>query len=708
VRYHARSAGLLAIFSRRQLGAITGTYARALDGERSVRTTLEDEAWTREGLAALSGSVQGELSVAEVASNAVATLAKYVGAEVGALFVAEGPTLHRRAGYALDPRAGGAETFGHGEGLVGKAAESHEVLRVRAAKLTDEERLMVRAGSGERMPAELLLASLRAGGKSVGVLELGFHEAPDERVLDLVSRIGDVVAIALRSAEYRTRLRELLEESQRQAEELQTQQEELRVVNGELEEQSNEVNAAGVRLEERQEELTLANARLEEQATELEAAQELAVRKPDDLERASRYKSEFLANMSHELRTPLNSTLILAKLLADNKDGNLSPEQVKFASSIHGASNDLLALINDILDLSKIEAGKTEIHPSEVHVERIASGLLRTFEPVATQRALRLSIVVAPETPASLTTDGQRLDQILRNLLSYALKFTDNGEVELTISPGPAKGTVLFAVRDTGIGIAPYQHELIFEAFRQADGTSNRKYGGTGLGLSISRDLARLLGGDISLTSHVGRGSTFTLTLPVTPASANDERAAVRFEARSPAPSAPPMRLSTRSAQTAPRPQQQRLVEDDRDSLDKRRRVVLVIEDDPRFAQIIVDLAHERDFQCVVAGNADDGVALANEVVPTAIVLDVNLPGHSGLSVLDRLKRTAETRHIPVHVVTVTDHSRAALSMGAAASCRSRSSASSCLRRSRASRSASRTGCAASSSSTATPPSAKP
>lgn len=662
----AGAAAFLAFFSRRQLAAITGTYAHALAGERDVRAKLEDEAWARAGYAEIGDAVQGELSVEEVGERALASIARYVDAEIGAFFGSDAGALRRRAGFALDPRAAGAETFGRGEGLVGRAAEGDEIVRV-ADVAGEDDAPRVRSGTRDRRPGELVLVPLRINGRAYGVVELGFREAPGPRVVDLLGRIGETLAIAVRSAEYRARLRELLEESQRQAEELQTQQEELRVANEELEEQSKAIREAQARLEERQEELTTANARLEEQAHDLEDARESALEKADALERASRYKSEFLANMSHELRTPLNSSLILAKLLGDNKEGNLTAEQVKYAQTIYGAGNDLLTLINDILDLSKIEAGKMDVTLTDVPIARITGTLTRTFEPVAADKGLRFSVVVEPGTPERIFTDQQRVEQVLKNLCSNALKFTEAGEVEVKVSPGPHR--VRFAVRDTGIGIAPHQHELVFEAFRQADGASNRKYGGTGLGLSISRDLARLLGGDIVVTSEVGKGSTFVLTLPrARPASGKAPAEAPRgFAPAAPTKPAAPEPTARRVGGGAPSARPARVVEDDRDALDARRRVVLVIEDDPRFAEILLQLAHEREFQCVVAGEADEGFTLATELLPSAIVLDINLPDHSGLSVLDRLKRTPATRHIPVHVVTVADHPQTVLSMGAAA-----------------------------------------
>jgi len=659
------SAAFLAFFSRRQLQAITGTYTTALDSERGVRARLEDEAWIRTGDQHIADAVQGDLPVEALGERILTALAKYTGADIGAFFTADGSSLKRRAGHALDGRAAGPDEFARGEGLVGQAAESAELVRVIDPAAKDEGAIIaqvpkLRAGTVERVPAELALLPLRIDGRAVGVVELGFLGTPSARVLSLLGIVAQKIAVAVRSADYRARLRELLEESQLQTEELQTQQEELRVANEELEAQSKAVREAGARLEERQEELTTANSRLEEQTIDLETARENALEKADALARASRYKSEFLANMSHELRTPLNSTLILAKLLADNKSGNLSSEQIRFAETIYGAGNDLLVLINDILDLSKIEAGRIDVTSTDLPLTRIRDGLLRTFDPIANEKQVAFSVVIDPTAPVTLQTDAQRLDQILKNLVSNALKFTEQGAVEVKLDLDSRN--VRFAVRDTGIGIAPHQHELVFEAFRQADGASNRKYGGTGLGLSISRDLARLLGGDITLASEVGHGSTFTLILP---------RIAPRTgESARPSTPPPPPRPPPPSVTPAPPPARrvvQKAFDDDRGSLDRERRTILVVEDDARFARILFDLAHERGYQCVVAGAADEGFTLATQILPSAIILDVNLPDHSGLSVLDRLKRMPETRHIPVHVISVGEYTQTALAMGAAA-----------------------------------------
>ena len=373
-------------------------------------------------------------------------------------------------------------------------------------------------------------------------------------------------------------------------------------------------------------------------------------------------KSRFLANMSHELRTPLNSTLILAKLLSDNKPGNLSAEQVKYAQTIYAAGNDLLALINDILDLSKIEAGQAIVSVETVRLSKALQTLIDPLRPLAQEKGLKLTATVAPDAPATLDTDPQRLGQVLKNLLSNALKFTEKGSVALHVSRNP-NDTLSFAVKDTGIGIPAHQQELIFEAFRQADGSTHRKYGGTGLGLSISRDLAQLLGGAIHVHSTPGEGSVFTLVLPqkLVPSSPEAE-SAMPLAAPAPAHATAPVVAPAASAPALPP-----VAAPTAPAAPRRAsaRSILVIEDDVRFAQILSDLAGEMDFDCHLAHNAADGLAYAVHSLPSAIVLDVNLPDFSGLGVLDQLKRNPATRHIPVHVVSVADYSQEALGRGA-------------------------------------------
>jgi CheY-like chemotaxis protein/signal transduction histidine kinase len=616
--------------------------------------------WVRAGQAGLSERIQGEQRLDTLGERVLTFLAEYLGARVGALYLAEGGSVFRRfAGYAVAPNAS-TDVMRAGDGLLGQAAKDNRPLRVQDVP---KNYLPIASSLGRAEPRELLICPAAADGMVHGVLELGFFRAVQPEDQELLARVSESLGIAVRSSKDRTRLEELLEETQRQGEELQTQQEELRVSNEELEVQSRTLKESQAQLEAQQAELEQTNAQLEEQAQILEhqkdglsAAQTVLTQKAVDLERANQYKSEFLANMSHELRTPLNSSLILAKLLADNRTGNLSAEQVKFAQTISSAGNDLLAIINDILDLSKIEAGKVDLSPETVLIAGTLDSLLKTFQPVAQTKGLRLAVTVAANAPDRLETDAQRLGQILKNLISNALKFTDRGEVSVRVSAGFGE-TVHFAVHDTGIGISEHQQAIIFDAFRQADGSTHRKYGGTGLGLTISRDLARLLGGDIGVGSAPGEGSVFTLTLPLVYRSGSTARVAPTpppptFEEKPPRPTSAPARRPTS-------------VEDDSERLKPDSRLILIVEDDPPFAAILRDLAHEHGFQCVVTHTANDALAAAATYRPKAILLDMNLPDYSGLGVLDQLKRNPQMRHIPVHVVSVADYSQEALAMGA-------------------------------------------
>lgn len=635
------------------------------------------QTWVSAGLTGLGQRLQGDHQLEDIGKLALEYLATYLKAHVGAGYVADshgGFSLF--GGYAL-PRERLAETLLGGEGLVGQAARSRQLLHVRDVPAGY---LPVTSSTGQASPTELLVVPAMEHGKVFAVIELGFYRPVSEAERSLLERASEMLAVAIRAGIDRSRVQALLEETQRQSEELQTQQEELRVNNEELEQQSRILQESQAQMEVQQTELEQTNAHLEEQTQQLEYQREQLLRaqsamtdKARELEQASAYKSEFLANMSHELRTPLNSTLILAKLLADNKPGNLSADQVKYAQTIHAAGNDLLALINDILDLSKIESGQSTVEVESVNIARALQALIDPLRPQAQEKGLMLTATVASDVSATMETDPLRLGQVLKNLLSNALKFTDKGSVELHVSRNPGD-TLSFTVKDTGIGIPAHQQELIFEAFRQADGSTHRKYGGTGLGLSISRDLAQLLGGTIAVTSTPGEGSVFTLVLPL------------RLIARQPAEPQAPSPLSTTSAvapaQHAPSPANAaqpvfgsataaasaiQAAAQSAQAAPRRAgpRSILVIEDDTRFANILFDLAREMDFECHLAHNAADGLAFAAHSLPSAIVLDVNLPDFSGLGVLDQLKRNPTTRHIPVHVVSVADYSQEAMGRGA-------------------------------------------
>jgi len=639
---------------------------------------MQTQAWLRSGQNDLSVRLQGGQELDLLGEKIVSFVARYLNAQVGAMYFSEAEGRLRLIGaYAIPAQTpdklGQARPVG---GLTRQAMQEKSVLNVSEVP---QDFFPVTSGLGGSRPRHLVIAPTSADGVANAVLELGFFRSVSPHDLELLRRIAEPIGVALRTAQYRKELALLLEETQRQAEELQAQQEELRVSNEELEEQSRALKESAVRLEAQQAELEETNAQLETQAEELQAqkdnlerAQRVLTVHSDELVRANQVKSEFLANMSHELRTPLNSALILAKLLADNKSGNLTEEQVTFAETIYGASTDLLTLINDILDLSKIEAGKIDLHLEKLSLRAIIGQLRRTLDPLAAQKGLRFETSLEDEKDDVIVSDGQRLQQVLKNLVSNAVKFTERGTVSLAVDAvKSAAGAPLvrFRVVDSGVGIAPEHQDVIFEAFRQADGSTHRKYGGTGLGLSISRELARLLGGDITLQSEPGQGSTFMLTVP---RSLGEPGATAKTRAKDTA-SAPLTHASSSSFGQAPARTMAedesspiaKLVDDDRDLIAPGNRVILVIEDDAAFARILVGLGRERGFKVVAAPTAEDGIAATRAYHPVGILLDVKLPDHSGLTVLDRLKRNPATRHVPVHMISVEDHIQQALELGA-------------------------------------------
>ncbi|WP_294054508.1 response regulator [Sphingomonas sp.] len=644
------------------LTGVLGVGLTLLIGFLIRRATIvrERQQWLQAGEAQLAAAMLGDKAKPELGENILAFLAKFLGAQGGAIFAGDGQRYRRIAAHGLAADAKIVDTFDVKQGLLGQVAADRTSMLLGDIP---EGYLTIGSALGHDKPRHLLIVPALADGVVTSVIEIGFLQPVGEDVLAFLERASASIGIAIRSARLRAELQNLLEETQRQAEELQVQSEELRVSNEELEEQGRALKESQARLEQQQVELEQTNAQLEEQAQQLEVQRDDLTRsnaavelKARELEQASRYKSDFLANMSHELRTPLNSLLILSKLLGDNPDGSLSDEQVKYAQTIQSSGNDLLALINDILDLSKIEAGQVEVRPETVAVERLTADLRQVFQPIAGERKLDFEIAVAEDCPETIETDRQRLDQILKNLLSNAFKFTETGSVRLSMERA-GKEQVALTVADTGIGIAEDQQREIFEAFRQADGTISRRYGGTGLGLSISRELARLLGGGITLASEPGKGSRFTLTLPV---AYDPARVAPREE-----PTARPRGTEAPTQAGTPPSPLPRRVDDDRDDLGAGERILLVVEDDTSFAAIIRDLAREMGFQCLVAGTAEEAIELARRHRPSAVVLDVGLPDQSGLSVLDRLKRDTETRHIPVHVVSAHDHIQTAMSLGA-------------------------------------------
>jgi len=613
--------------------------------------------WLQTGKLELSAVMTGEQKLEPLAENILGFLTRYVDAHAGAIFVSRA-NHYQRVGLVGAPLSGNIpERFQAGEGLLGAAAVDKALRHIEDVP---EGYLMVGSGLGQGQPRHLLILPALSDDSVNAVIELGFLHPVNGTKQEFLQQISEVVGVGMKSALYREHLQELLTETQQQAEELQAQSEELRVSNEELEEQGRALRESQARLELQQTELEQINTQLEEQTQILEHQKsDLTMAKADlesqarEVEQASRYKSDFLANMSHELRTPLNSSLILAKLLAENSKGNLTEEQVKYALTIESAGKDLLTLINDVLDLSKIEAGHMEVNPEPVKLQRVLAGLRDTFSPVAQQKSIELVIDSEPGIFAEIETDPQRLEQILKNLLSNALKFTEQGTVTLRVS-AVGGDRVAFSVSDTGIGISPTKQRAIFDPFFQADGTTSRKYGGTGLGLSISRNLARLLGGEIRLSSEVGKGSAFTLFIP------RVHTGPAPLEEMSASSGETPV-----IAQAATTPALMATISDDRETLTSTGRLILAVEDDEAFARIVYDLAHDLNFECLIATTAEEALILAKQFFPSAIVLDVGLPDNSGLIVLERLKADSRTRHIPVHVVSAGDYTKTAMALGA-------------------------------------------
>ncbi|WLG53405.1 response regulator [Pseudomonas sp. FP1742] len=659
-------SGLLAYIGRRDLLNLSQSYSANLAAQQASAQRLEQQAWLRNGQTELAEQVLGQLSLNLLGRSILQFCAHYLGSAVAAIYVREEHGgLKRIASYGFSREQEALEQQIHsGEGIVGQVAQQARLIRL---DLVPGDYFKVSSGLGEGLPQSVLVVPTSDDDRVNGVIELGFLRPLTDRDVELLELIAGNIGTSIEAARYRQRLQEVLAQTQQLNEELQVQQEELKTANEELEEQSRILKQSQAHLEAQQVELEQTNEQLAEQRdamdlknTQLNQAQVELEARAEELQRSSKYKSEFLANMSHELRTPLNSSLILAKLLAENPQENLSAEQVRFAESIYCAGNDLLNLINDILDISKVEAGKLEVRPENTSVARLVEGLQGMFQPLATDKQLDFEVEVRADAPQTLFTDRQRLEQVIKNLLSNAVKFTEKGTVSLIVAAQPAEG-IAFIVRDSGIGIAPDQQESIFEAFRQVDGATNRRYGGTGLGLSISRDLATLLGGSISLTSTPGQGSVFTLVLPQqyvepgdTPVETMKATPVAMPKAAVAAPAVPLM-----AEVEIPR------FDDDRNKAPFATRSILVVEDEPNFAQILYDLAHELGYQCLVAHGADEGYELARQFTPDAILLDMRLPDHSGLTVLQRLKEHAETRHIPVHVISVEDRVEAAMHMGA-------------------------------------------
>ncbi|HEY9609576.1 MAG TPA: response regulator [Allocoleopsis sp.] len=699
--------------------------------ETTQKNTEQD--WLKTNLAKFTRMLQGQRDLETVSKLILSELTPLVGAQHGVFYIMDGvenqPMLKLLSSYAYRERKHLANRFQMGEGLVGQCALEKE--RILLTELPDDY-IKISSGLGESAPRNAVVLPVLFEGMVTAVIELASFRRFNEIHLTFFDQLTESIAIVLNTIAASMRTEELLKQSQSLTEELQAQQKELTQTNKRLEQQAQSLKASEELLKSQQEELQQTNEELEERSEllalqnqeverknrEIEQARQAIEEKAEQLALTSKYKSEFLANMSHELRTPLNSLLILARLLSDNTDRNLTDKQVEYARTIHSAGTDLLTLINDILDLAKIESGTMGVEIDQMRFTDLANQMERTFRQVAQDKRLDFMMEFDANLPRAIYTDSKRLQQVLKNLLANAFKFTEQGRVNLRVAVAThgwsltqdvlnhATTVVAFAVSDTGIGIALEKQKVIFEAFQQADGSTSRKYGGTGLGLSISREIARLLGGEITLVSHPSQGSTFTLYLPDSYQGGTDgtmarEHFGVEGDGRnllpqiggqgqlskpifentppSLAPQAPVPPLSSPSLFPGTSPALSYLstslpprdpiasVADDRENIQPSDRVLLIIEDDLKFARILLDMAREQGFKVLVAARSDIGLAMAREYQPDAITLDIQLPGMDGWMVLDRLKHDPNTRHIPVHILTVEDGRQRGLQLGAIA-----------------------------------------
>ncbi|AZK46166.1 response regulator [Paenibacillus lentus] len=700
--------------SKDEIGSVARVFQELADDlrekqelEKKFLQQQKDLTWINSNLARITELLHGINSLEQISQMFINEFTPILGGNVGAVYIrkeSENPDeLHLGAAYARNGELNSPAMFRIGEGLIGQVALDQKPLSL---KETPPNYLSVRSALGEAKPAHVLIYPILFEDELLGVVELANLDQFTSLEEQLLSELTISLGVVLNNVNRRLRVEELLRESQAlteelqvQSEELQTQQEELRRSNEAMEKQTAALKRSEELLQRQQEELEHYNTELiaktralEEQVQEVKEKNEEIEKTRDELERhaaqlavTSKYKSEFLANMSHELRTPLNSLLILSQLLSENKDNNLTPKQVEYAHTIHMSGSDLLKMIDEILDLSKVDAGKMEVNEEQVDIKELERFVEHNFRPVAESRGIRLRIEVSSQVPKRITTDGHRVKQILRNLLSNAFKFTNDGEVAFLVKVAAPdelpnelernRQYLALTIRDTGIGVPEDKMDFIFEAFRQVDGTTSRKYGGTGLGLSISRGLSALLGGGIGLESKQGEGSSFTLYLPREPRS-EIFRASREAAATSPAAVEEPMRLEAYAPSVPadePTPIFNPIV-DDREAIAAEDKVLLIIEDDVVFAKILLEMTRHHGFKGIVAVQGDEGLRLVHEYLPDAIILDIQLPVMDGWSILNELKSNAKTRHIPVHVISVVDDVKQGLMMGAIAYLRKPSS----------------------------------
>jgi CheY-like chemotaxis protein/signal transduction histidine kinase len=639
--------------ARGEVSELKDNINTMIDNLRATTERNQEQDWLKTNLAKFTRMLQGQRDLVTVGRMLLSELVPLVNAHQGVIYRMDAggsPQLSLLASYANSRQNGYPEVLVPGEGFIGQCA-----IERRRILVTNIPPDAVPVGPSILgvLPKSIVVVPVLFEGQIKAVLTLATIHIFTPSHLAFLEQLTESIGVVLNTIEATMRTENLLQQSQQLTLELQTRQSELQQTNEELATKAKQLAEQNVEVERKNMEVEQARRALEEKAAELALT--------------SKYKSEFLANMSHELRTPLNSILILAQQLADNTGGNLTTRQVEFAKNIHSSGTDLLTLINDILDLSKIESGTVTVEAEEIPFASLHDSVERTFHHVAESRNLAFQVDIDPALPRTFTSDSKRLQQILKNLLSNAFKFTSQGRVSMTVRQATtgwsgdhpvlrfAQSAIAIAVADTGIGIAPEKQKLIFEAFQQADAGTSRKYGGTGLGLAISRELASLLGGEIKLVSALGQGSTFTLYLPLSYTGPARSVTAPASVARSlPPPPSLPVRAIT-----------EEVVSDDRERIQEGDDVLLIVDDDPHYARILLGLARAKGFKGVVANRGQTAITLARELRPTAITLDVFLPDMLGWTVLNNLKLDPKTRHIPVQILSVEEERQHGLAHGA-------------------------------------------
>ncbi|MGC4036631.1 MAG: response regulator [Chitinophagaceae bacterium] len=650
------------------LGSLAGSLNKMAESLDTAFTTISEREALQSGIATLSEKLIGEQDVETITSSVIEYLATYTGSNAGAFYLFNGnkKTFQYKSGYAFDVPADRLNIKA-GEGIIGQVAMSGR--RIIVEDISDEN-VTISFATGQIKPKTLLVMPVYFENRITGVIELASINEFTKSDLAFLDAAQQMTGVVINTAESRRRLQELLEETQSQSEELQSQHSELENLNAELEAQAEKLQTSEEELKVQQEELLQANKELEEKSNSLEEKNQLIIdrnldiqKKAEQLELSNRYKSEFLANMSHELRTPLNSILLLSRLLGENNSKNLSNEEIEYANVIRNSGNSLLSLIDEILDLSRIESGKMQLEYSEVRPMRLVEEMRSLFQPLYTDKKLELKFVLHDDLPTTIETDKMRMEQILKNLLSNALKFTSQGYVQLDISAAP-ESMIRFAVKDTGIGVAHDKQQLIFEAFQQADGSTRRKYGGTGLGLSITKELVKLLGGEIRLISEPGKGSEFIITIPsslsIKQKRADELQASLQLSLTN--GNAAEKKVSSQSYTSSVIPQN---IPDDRETIGENDKTLLIIEDDIDFAKSLVDFTRQKGYKAIVAVRGDEGILLAKQYRPSGILLDIQLPVKSGWEVIEELKDDVITRAIPVHIMSMYEVKKESISKGA-------------------------------------------